>query len=62
MVYEYYSPVGGTSLAFYCIKGSEQTPEILTKRPTIPAASMAKGVEALALDAIYMRYYYISCI
>ena len=27
MVYDYYSPVGGTSLIFYCIESSEQKPE-----------------------------------
>ena len=52
MVYEYYSPVGGPSLAFYCIEGSEQRSEIWTKWPVIPAASMAKAVEALAMYAI----------
>ncbi len=52
MVYEYYSNVGGTSLAFYCTEGSEHLPEIWTKRPTIPTASMAKAVEALALYAM----------
>ncbi len=54
MVCEYYSPVEG-AFAFYCIEDSEQRPEIWTKRPTIPAASMAKAVEALAL-MLYMLY------
>ncbi len=50
MMYEYYSPVGGTSLAFYCIEGSEPK-----YGPNGPAASMTKAVEALALFA--MQYY-----
>ncbi len=52
MVSEYYS--GGTSLAFYCIEDSEQRAEIWIKRPMIPAASMAKVVEALGMYAIYI--------
>ena len=52
MVYEYYSPVGGTALPFTALKVREQRPEIWTKRPKIPAASMAKAVEALASYAI----------
>ncbi len=48
MVYDYYSPVGGTALPFTALKESEQRPEVWTKRPTIPAASMAKAVDALA--------------
>ncbi len=52
MVYEYYSPVGGTGLPFTAVKDSEQRPEIWTKRWAIPAASMAKAVEALALYSI----------
>ncbi len=56
MVYEYYLPVGGTSLACYCIEHveglySEQRVEIWTKRLTMPAASVTKAVEAMALYA-----------
>ncbi len=43
MVYEYYSPVGGISLAIYCIEGSEQKPEIWTKWPVVPATLMVKA-------------------
>ncbi len=53
-VFEYYSPVGGSSLAFYCIEDSEQRGEIWTKRRTIPAPSMGKAVEALALYALFI--------
>ncbi len=50
---EQYSPVGYTSLAFYCTEGvSEQRAEIWTKRSTFPAASVATPVEALALYGI----------
>ncbi len=52
MIYDYYSHVGGTGLGFYCIVDSEQRPEIGTKRLMIPAASMAKVVEALSLYAM----------
>ncbi len=55
MVYEYSSPVRGMSLAFYCIEDSVQRAEMWTKRLTIPAASIAKTVEALALYSI--RYF-----
>ena len=46
MVYTYYSPVGTT------LTDSEQRAEILTKRTTVPAASVAKAVYALILYAI----------
>ncbi len=58
MAYDYYSPVGGMSLAFTALKDSEQRAEIWTKQPPISAASVAKAVEALTLNAIYdIRYF-----
>ncbi len=52
MVSEYYSLVGGKSLAVYCIEDSEQRAKIWTKWPTMPVAWVAKAVEALTLYAI----------
>ncbi len=54
MVYGYYSPIEGTILAFFPSKDSEQRAEIWTKRSAIPAASMVKAAEALALSAIWL--------
>ncbi len=48
-VYECYSPVGGTIIAFYSVEYSEQRAEIWSNWPMISAASMAKAVEALAV-------------
>ncbi len=55
MVYEYYSPVGGKGfkLPFTALKDiASKRAEIWTKQSTIPAASMVKVVEMLALYAI----------
>ncbi len=64
MVHEYYSPVGGKSLAFYCIEDIEQRAEaeIWNIWPSIPAASMAKAGEALALYATCICYMYVCSI
>ena len=62
MVYDYYSPVGGTGpkVTFNCTEGSGQTPEIWPKRTTIPAALMSKAVEALALYAIKHYIFFLN--
>ena len=56
MVYEYYYTFThlweARALPFTALKDSEQRSEIVTKRPMIPAALMAKAVEALALYSI----------
>ena len=57
MLCEYYSPVGGTRLDFYCIEGREQRPEVWTKWPVIPAASMAKAVEEMVLYCIALTIF-----
>ncbi len=52
MLYDNYSPVGGTGIAFYCIEDSEQSDEIWTKGRTNPSGSMTKAVKALGLYGI----------
>ncbi len=56
MVCEYYSAVGGTGLACYCIQNSEQRAEIWVKKPTIPAASLAKHSKGAGDSVCYIGY------
>ncbi len=51
MVYECYSPVGGTRHKF---KDREQSAEIWIKRRAIPTASVAKAVDRVADFVCYI--------